>query len=69
MAYGKSVGSSWYASRDRYLATDGYLEDTMCLGLAGRVAEQIIFNQVSTHAADDLKKVTDIAKDKVEKYG
>lgn len=69
IAYGKSVGSSWYASRDRYLATDGYLADTMCLGLAGRVAEQMVFNQVSTHAEDDLKKVTKIAKDKVEKYG
>ena len=69
VAYSKSIGSSWHADRDIYLATNEYLLDSMCLGLAGRVAEQQVFNEVSTHGSDDLTKVSKIAKDRVEKYG
>jgi cell division protease FtsH len=49
--------------------TRGELEDRMAVLLGGRAAEQIVFGEVSTGAADDLQKTTDIARDMVTRYG
>ncbi len=45
------------------------LEDKMTVLLGGRAAEQIAFGRLSTGAADDLQKVTDIARSMVMRYG
>lgn len=45
------------------------LENKMAVLLGGRVAEQIMFEHLSTGAADDLAKVTDIARSMVMRYG
>ena len=45
------------------------LENRMCVLLGGRAAEHIIFRHLSTGAADDLAKVTSIARDMVTRYG
>jgi cell division protease FtsH len=56
-------------TEDRYLMTRSELEDRLCVLLGGRVAEEIIFADVSTGAQDDLQKATDIARSMVTEYG
>ena len=41
----------------------------MCTALGGRVSEEIFFGKVTTGAADDIKKVTNIAQGLVTVYG
>jgi cell division protease FtsH len=54
---------------DRYLMTREELLARIDILLGGRVAEEIVFNEVSTGAQDDLQKATDIAKRMVMEYG
>jgi cell division protease FtsH len=54
---------------DRFLMTREELESKMAVLLGGRAAEQLVFEQSSTGAADDLAKVTDIARAMVARYG
>ena len=54
---------------DRYLMTREELEAKMTVLLAGRRAEEVIFGHLSTGAADDLSKATDIARSMVARYG
>jgi cell division protease FtsH len=54
---------------DRYLFTEPELRDRLAVLLAGRAAESIIFDSVSTGAQDDLQKATDIARRMVEQFG
>ena len=54
---------------DRYLMTKSELEDKLCMLLGGRVAEEIIFHDISTGARDDLQRATDIARSMVTEYG
>jgi cell division protease FtsH len=54
---------------DRYLMTAGELNAKMTVLLGGRAAEQLVFGEVSTGAADDLAKVSDIARSMVARYG
>jgi hypothetical protein len=49
--------------------TRAELENKMAVLLGGRAAEQIVFDEVSTGAADDLARVTDIAGAMVLRYG
>ena len=54
---------------DRYLMTRTELEDKLCVLFGGRVAEEILFNDVSTGAQNDLQRATDIALSMVTEYG
>lgn len=54
---------------DRYIYTKDELIGKIKILLAGKAAEEIIFNHLSTGAKDDLKKVTDIADQMVCEYG
>jgi cell division protease FtsH len=69
----RGIGALGYTIRrpteERFLMTRGELEDRMAVLLGGRAAEQIVFGEVSTGAADDLQKTTDIARDMVTRYG
>jgi cell division protease FtsH len=56
-------------TEDRYLMTRSELEDRLRVLLGGRVAEELIFEDVSTGAHDDLQKATDIARSMVTEYG
>src|SRR3954470_2855177 len=67
---GKALGYTLnLPQEDRYLKSRQELIDYMKVLLAGRVAEQITFGKVTTGAADDLKRVTDIARSMVYDYG
>jgi cell division protease FtsH len=56
-------------TEDRYLMTRTELEHKMAGLLGGRAAEQLVFGEISTGAADDLAKATDIARAMVLRYG
>jgi len=54
---------------DRYLLTRTELENRIAVLLGGRMAEELVFGEASTGAADDLQKATTIAKRMVKDYG
>ncbi|MGP0593863.1 ATP-dependent zinc metalloprotease FtsH [Nitrospira sp. T9] len=54
---------------DRYLLTRSELENRIAVLLGGRMAEELVFGEASTGAADDLQKATTIAKRMVKDYG
>ncbi|MEX2210171.1 MAG: ATP-dependent zinc metalloprotease FtsH [Gaiellaceae bacterium] len=54
---------------DRYLTTKSALMDQMASALGGRAAEETVFNEVTTGAANDLERVTHIAKQMVMRFG
>jgi cell division protease FtsH len=54
---------------DRYLTTKQNLMNQLAMTLGGRAAEEIIFNEVTTGAANDLEKVTHTAKQMVMRFG
>jgi cell division protease FtsH len=54
---------------DRYLMTRPELLDRLAVLLGGRVAEEIVFDEVSTGAQNDLQRATDIARSMVAEYG
>ena len=54
---------------DRYLATRSELMDKLCVLLAGRASEKLIFNEVSTGAQNDLTRATHIVRKMVCEYG
>ncbi len=56
-------------TEDRYLMTRQELLDRLCVLLGGRVAEEIVFEEISTGAQNDLARATDIAKSMVKEYG
>ena len=56
-------------TEDRFLHTRSELENKIAVLLGGRTAEELIFGEASTGAADDLQKATNIAKRMVKDYG
>ncbi len=54
---------------DRYLTTKSNLMDRLAMMLGGRTAEELVFHEITTGAADDLEKVTQTAKQMVMRYG
>ena len=56
-------------SEDRYLHTREELVDLMKVYLAGRAAEQVVFGRITNGAANDLERVTALARSMVFEYG
>jgi len=69
----RGIGALGYTiqrpSEDRYLMSKKDLQNRIAVLLAGRAAEQLIFGEVTTGAADDLVKATDIARAMVTQFG
>jgi cell division protease FtsH len=67
---GNALGYAFYLpEEDRYLHTKEELIDMMVVALAGRAAEEVVFGRVTNGAANDLEKVTDIARAMVFEWG
>jgi cell division protease FtsH len=56
-------------TEDRFLMTEGELKNKIAVLLGGRCAEELIYEEVSTGAHDDLSKATDIARSMIKTYG
>ena len=54
---------------DRYLMTKEELEDSLAAILGGRAAEEIVFGEISTGAANDLQQATQMAERMVKEFG
>lgn len=69
----RTIGALGYTmtrpTEDRFVITRSELENRMVMLLAGRAAEMIRFAEISTGAADDLVRATDIAKQIVTRFG
>jgi cell division protease FtsH len=69
----RGIGALGYTiqrpTEDRYLMTREELESKMAVLLGGRAAESLVFGHLSTGAADDLSKASDIARNMVSRYG
>jgi len=69
----RGIGALGYTiqrpTEDRFLMTREELENKIAVLLGGRAAESIVFGHLSTGAADDLVKATDIARAMVTRYG
>ncbi len=69
----RGVGALGYTLQrpieDRFLMTTEELEHKMAVLLGGRAAEELVFGEISTGAADDLIRVTDIARSMATRYG
>ena len=69
----RGVGALGYTiqrpTEDRFLMTREELENKMAVLLGGRAAEETVFGRLSTGAADDLAKVTGIARSMAMRYG
>ncbi|HHP7234355.1 MAG TPA: ATP-dependent zinc metalloprotease FtsH [Desulfobacterales bacterium] len=56
-------------TEDRYLLTRSELNDRLAVLLGGRVAEELVFHEISTGAQNDLQRASDIARAMVTEYG
>jgi cell division protease FtsH len=56
-------------TEDRYLTTRKALLEQIAMTMGGRAAEEIVFNEITTGAANDIEKVTSTAKQMVMRFG
>ena len=67
---GRSLGVAFYMPKDDSLhQSRKQLEAFIRVGLAGRIAEEIVFDDVTTGAANDIQQVTQIARRMVKMFG
>ena len=69
----RGIGALGYTlqrpTEDRFLMTRTDLEHKIVVLLGGRAAEKLVFGELSTGAADDLARATDIARDMITRFG
>ncbi len=69
----RGIGALGYTiqrpTEDRFLMTESELRDKIAVLMGGRAAEKLIFDHLSTGAADDLARASDIARSMVVRYG
>ncbi len=66
---GKALGAAWYLPEERQITTTQALLDQMCATLGGRAAEEVFLGRISTGAANDLERITQLAYAMVAYYG
>jgi cell division protease FtsH len=70
VARGMSLGHTrQLPTEDRYLLTRSQFKDMLATLLGGRIAEEIVFGEISTGASDDIRRATDLAHKMVTDYG
>lgn len=67
---GRALGVTWsLPEEDKKLTSKAEMEDDLAMMLAGRVAEEIKYGDVTTGASNDLERATKVAKDMVTRFG
>ncbi len=70
VARGRALGYTLtLPTEDRFLVSRSEMIDELAMLLGGRVAEEVVFNEVTTGASDDIQRCTKIAKQMVTQYG
>src|SRR5690348_15802034 len=68
VARGRALGLTWFLPEDRHTHGKAPLRAQMASALGGRSAEELVFGEVTTGAANDIEKCTEIAKAMVTQY-
>ncbi len=66
---GRAAGITWFLPEESDFKYKDQLESELSVALGGRVAEETVFNRISTGAANDIKQATDIAQKMVRSWG
>ena len=66
---GRAAGITWFLPEERDFKFKDQLENDLTVSFGGRVAEDVIFNRISTGAANDIKQATAIAQKMVRLWG
>jgi len=66
---GMAGGVTWYLEEDQYFYSEAQFGDLIASALGGRVAEEIIFGEITTGASNDLRQITKMARSMVTQYG
>jgi cell division protease FtsH len=67
---GRALGLTMQLPIDeKYTHSKDFLEKTICILFGGRVAERIIFNEITTGAGNDLERATELARKMVCEWG
>lgn len=66
---GRAAGVTWFLPEERDFKFKDQLENELSIAYGGRVAEEIVFNRISTGAANDIKQATDIVQKMVRSWG
>ena len=66
---GRAAGITWFLPEERDFKFKDQLENELSVAFGGRVAEEIIFDRISTGAANDIKQATDVAQKMVRSWG
>jgi len=66
---GRAAGITWFLPKERDFRFKDQLESELAVAFGGRAAEDIIFNRISTGAANDIKQATNLAQQMVRTWG
>ncbi len=66
---GRAAGVTWFLPEERDFKYKDQLENELSVAFGGRVAEEIVFNRISTGAANDIKQATILAEQMVRNWG
>jgi cell division protease FtsH len=66
---GMAGGVTWYLDEDQYFYSEAQFLDLIASALGGRVAEEIVFGDLTTGASNDLRQITKMARSMVTEYG
>lgn len=66
---GRAAGITWFLPEERDFKYKDQLESELAVAFGGRVAEEIVFNRISTGASNDIKQATELAQQMVRNWG
>ena len=66
---GRAAGVTWFLPEERDFKYKDQLEAELAIAFGGRVAEEIVFDRISTGASNDIKKATELAQQMVRSWG
>ena len=66
---GRAAGVTWFLPEESDFKYKDQLESELSVAFGGRVAEEIVFNRISTGAANDIKQATDVAQKMIRNWG
>jgi cell division protease FtsH len=66
---GRAAGMTWFLPEERDFRFKDQLESELAVAFGGRVAEELVFNRISTGAANDIKQATELAQQMVRNWG